>query len=273
MAEKSRSILHVNAADIAGGAEKAALDLFQACRARGHGAWLAVGDKRGGDPDVLALNMNCGVRAARILRAILNRVAPLSWKDRGIGRLLKYLHWIEQPKSRLEVKLGHEDFEFPRSGRLLQLPPARPDIIHCHNLHGGYFDLRALSRLSRQVPVVLTLHDAWLLGGHCAHSFGCERWKTGCGNCPDLGIYPALRRDGTAYNWRRKKYIYARSRLYVTTPSQWLMRKVEQSNLTAGIVKARVIANGVDLSVFRPGNKRAARAFLGIPPDARVLLF
>ena len=36
--------------------------------------------------------------------------------------------------------------------------------------------------------------DAWLLSGHCAHSFDCERWRTGCGECPDLGIEPAIRR-------------------------------------------------------------------------------
>jgi len=73
---------------------------------------------------------------------------------------------------------GHEDFNFPASWHLLDLPPRVPDILHGHNLHGCYFDLRALAWLSQQVPVILTLHDAWLLGGHCAHSFDCERWKT-----------------------------------------------------------------------------------------------
>lgn len=156
---------------------------------------------------------------------------------------------------------------------LLDLPPERPDIVHCHNLHGGYFDLRALPRLSQQVPTVLTLHDAWLLSGHCAHSFDCERWKTGCGQCPDLTIYPAIKRDATAYNWRRKRDIYAKSRLYVATPSHWLMEKVKQSMLAPAIAEARIIPNGVDISVFRLADKRAVREALGIPQDARMLLF
>jgi hypothetical protein len=61
----------------------------------------------------------------------------------------------------------------------------KPDIVHCHNLHGEYFDLHALDWLSARVPVVITMHDAWLLSGHCVHSLGCGRWETGCGKCPD----------------------------------------------------------------------------------------
>jgi glycosyltransferase involved in cell wall biosynthesis len=169
--------------------------------------------------------------------------------------------------------MGIEDFHFPGTRQLLDLTDQRPDVVHCHNLHGGYFDLRALPWLSRQVPVVLTLHDAWLLSGHCAHSFDCERWKRGCGHCPDLTIEPAIRRDATAYNWRRKQKIFKASRLYVATPCQWLMHKVEQSLLAPAIVEARVIPNGVDLSVFRPADKAEARSALGIPHGALVVLF
>jgi glycosyltransferase involved in cell wall biosynthesis len=140
-------------------------------------------------------------------------------------------------------------------------------------LHGELFDLRELPRLSHTVPVVLTLHDAWLLSGHCAHSFDCDRWKTGCGECPDLTIPPAVWRDATAFNWQRKKQIYSQSRLFVSTPSRWLMRKVEQSMLAPAIAAARIIPNGVDLTSFRPGNKATARSALGLPSDPRILLF
>jgi len=74
-----------------------------------------------------------------------------------------------------------------------------------------------------------------------------------------LIIYPAITRDATAYNWRWKREIYAKSRLYVATPSRWLMRKVEQSILASAIIEAKVIPNGVDLTVFHPGDRREAR--------------
>jgi len=67
--------------------------------------------------------------------------------------------------------------------------------------------------------------------------------------------------------------IFSKSRFHVATPSRWLMEKVERSMLTPAIVDARVIPNGVDLSVFRPSEKQKVREALVIPENARVLLF
>jgi glycosyltransferase involved in cell wall biosynthesis len=61
--------------------------------------------------------------------------------------------------------------------------------------------------------------------------------------------------------------------VFVSTPSQWLMNKVEQSMLSPSIKEARVIPNGVDLSVFHPADRLSARASLDLPQDATVLLF
>jgi glycosyltransferase involved in cell wall biosynthesis len=272
--EKSFRILQVNSTDGIGGAAKMAYDLHCAYRNRGYPAWLAVGYKCTDDPHVLPIPHHAYSNAwARLWLSFENWVSPSVGKVRGAGRLRNWLHFMGEPKRSLEFKRGHEDFEFPGTSRILGLLREPPDILHCHNLHPGYFDLEALPWLSQQVPVVLTLHDAWLLGGHCAHSFDCERWKIGCGHCPDLTIYPAIRRDATAFNWRRKQDIYIKSRLYVATPCQWLMQKVEQSILAPVIVEARVIPNGVDLSVFHPADKHGARAVLSIPQDSKVLLF
>ena len=180
---------------------------------------------------------------------------------------------IGDPRRGLDQWRGYEDFHFPGTPGIPDITPESPDILHCHNLHGSYFDLRALPRLSHKLPALLTLHDTWLLSGHCACSFDCGRWKTGCGQCPDLTIYPAVRRDATAYNWQRKRAIYAKSQLYVATPSRWLMAKVEQSMLSPAVLEARVIPNGVDLTVFHPADKHTSREILGIPQDAKVLLF
>jgi glycosyltransferase involved in cell wall biosynthesis len=268
-------ILQVSTFDVGGGAAKVAWNLFHTYQAYGHSAWLAVGSQKTCTPQVLPIAHETYRDGwARLWTGIGSLLSPLRSRVRGAGRVYNLLtYYIGQPRRWLEVWRGYEDFHFPASWHLLDLPPERPDIVHCHNLHGDYFDLGALPWLSQQVPVVLTLHDAWLLSGHCAHSFDCERWQTGCGQCPDLTISPAIRRDATAYNWRRKRDIYARSRLYVATPCQWLMRKVEQSILAPAIVEARVIPYGVDLSVFHPADRQATRVALSIAPDARVMLF
>lgn len=274
MADRKLNIIQVSMFDRYGGAERVAWDLFQAYRARGHGSWFAVGRKRSDDAGVLVLPHHEGGKAwSRFWWRLHAGLQPVYGRFPGSRMLCRLVHRIGEPRGWLDARRGIEDFHYPGAWRLTNMTPRPPDVIHGHNLHQKYFDLRVLPWLSRQVPVVLTLHDAWLLAGHCAHSLACERWRTGCGECPDLALYSPIRRDGSAKNWRRKRDIYADSRLHVATPCRWLMEKVEQSMLTAGIVERRVIPYGVDLSVFRPGDRAEARARMGLPQHARILLF
>ena len=272
-------ILQVSTADVGGGAESIASQLLQGYRDLGHDAWLAVGSKHAPNPFVWQIPHD-QFRSpwAKTWKALFDHVGPLTGLPHA-ERMRRICSLALSEPGRFFGRLrGTEDFAFPATWHLAELAPAAPDIVQCHNLHGtwlpqgGYFDLRALPLLSHAVPTVLTLHDAWLLSGHCAHSFDCERWKTGCGLCPDLSIYPSVRRDNTAFNWMQKQRIFSRSHLYVSTPSQWLMRKVEASMLSPAIVESRVIPNGVDLTIFRPGDQRSARVSCGIPADAKVIL-
>jgi glycosyltransferase involved in cell wall biosynthesis len=228
-------ILQISTADRGGGAEGVALSLHRALRARGHDAWLAVGYRRTEEEGVVEIG-GAGSRRDRALR------------DPGVL---------------LDALRGHEDFRFPSSRRVLDLLPATPDVIHVHNLHGGYFDLQGLPELAARAPLVATLHDAWLLTGHCAHPFDSDGWLRGCGNCPHLDTYPALHRDGTAFNLARKRSIYRGLALTAVTPSRWLMEMVERSVLAPSVVRREVIPNGVDLDVFRPGeaSRRAGLVF------------
>jgi glycosyltransferase involved in cell wall biosynthesis len=266
-------ILQVHTCDIGGGADKVAWDLFTAYRRAGYHSWLSVGLKRSDDPDVLKIpNERWRGWWARRWQIDEARRQKLTGDKKGL-LALRVAATLAEPYRQLKRFRGFEDFDFPATQHLLDLAPERPDILHGHNLHGNYFDLRVLPRLSQQLPVILTLHDAWLLSGHCAHSFVCQRWLTGCGQCPDLSISPSIHGDQTAFNWRRKKAILTQSKLYIATPSQWLMKKVEQSILAPAVVEVRVIPNGVDLSIFHPAEKRVVRAKLGIAPEYKVLLF
>jgi len=168
---------------------------------------------------------------------------------------------------------GLENYNFPASRKLFDWVPDFPDVVHLHNLHRNYFDLSFLPKLSSQRPTLITLHDTWLLSGHCAYSLDCEKWKTGCGQCPYLDSYPPIKYDNTHLNWKRKKKIYSNSRLYIATPSHWILEKANQSILKPAMVEGRVIHNGIDQSIFYPGDKKAARRKLGVPQNTTVLLF
>lgn len=270
------SILQVSTADVLGGAESIARNLHVAYRRLGHDSHMAVGRKRSDDPDVHRITHHQGKRRNLVRRVSWGLHAAMQRhfdKIPGARLIAPVLQSLAEPTGWLERRRGIEDFHFPGSHQVLNLPPRTPNVVHCHNLHANYFDLRALPGLSRRVPVILTLHDAWLLAGHCAHSFECDRWRAGCGQCPDLSIYPAVRRDATAENWRRKAEVFAQCRVCITAPCNWLLDRAKQSMLAPAIADARVIPNGVDTSIFRPGDMQAARRALGLPMDSAILLF
>jgi glycosyltransferase involved in cell wall biosynthesis len=242
----------VNTADQGGGAERFSWLLFKGLERRGVESWLLVGDKRTDDPRVLPLYAS----------PYFDYRAYARWRYRA-G--LPILRWLER-------RVGLEGFSYPFSAHILELTGPPPDLVVCVNLHGGYFDLRQLSRLSQRVPLVMRPGDGWLFTGHCACPLECARWLRGCGRCPDLKRPPAVARDATRLNWRRKRHIYRKARVYAAAPSQWQMTRLERSMLMPAVRQRRIIRNGVDQTVFRPGSRLAARQALGLPPEGLLAL-
>jgi glycosyltransferase involved in cell wall biosynthesis len=269
-------ILQVSTLERIGGAANVAWSLHRAYLDRGHASFMAVGSRQSDDPSVFRIGRAPPHTSATGPRRLLFRLAArldAPVRAGGIARgIAKASLFFAQPPGTADLRLGKAEHYHPGSWAVDQLPPEQPDVVHVHNLHGRYYDLRALPALAARRPVVATLHDAWLLSGHCAHSFGCERWVTGCGECPDLSIPPAMEKDRTAFAWRLKRDVLRRTRLAVVTPSRWLMARVERSIVAPAMSLSRVIPNGVDLSTFRPGDRGAARARLGLDPDARIVL-
>jgi glycosyltransferase involved in cell wall biosynthesis len=268
-------VLHVHQIAGGGGGAGICLALHNALLARGHESAVLVGRRTRELAGVRVIEHD-RYRSAwgQFWMAAAKWLNQYSGRIRGAQRVSeRWVPRLASPRRFWSWWAGHEDFDFPGTVHLLEQAPFMPDVLHLHNLHGDYFDLRELPRLSRAVPTIITLHDPWLLAGHCSHSFDCERWKTGCGSCPRLDITPALRRDGTALNWQRKRKIYRSSRLSLVCPSQWLADKVRQSILMPGAARLKVIPNGVNTLVFKPGDKAAARERLGWPQEAFIVMF
>lgn len=263
----NQTIVQINTSDTGGGAEKVAFDLFKAYQRRGYNSYLAVGRKTTNDPYVVPFENGYFDFLLKLKKEQILSKESFFLVSKGLYQISRQL--INQPLR----MLGQELLYYPGIWRLFSMNGIRPDIIHCHNLHGGYFDLKALPQLSLEYPLVITLHDAWLMSGHCAHSFSCEKWKTGCGKCPDLTIPPALPRDGTAKNWSIKRSIFRKSSFTLVTPCNWLMDKVEQSIVNEGVSLKAVISNGVDQTIFHPGDRSIVRRELGLPEDAIIILF
>lgn len=278
-------IVQVGTRDLGGGAEKIAYDLHEAYLRRGEQSHLAVGFRHRGDDsaadrNIVEITGTRGETAWQKFWAALGRpFLKYSGAGWGAGRIHRLLaHQIGRYPAWRDERRGREDFYHPRSRRLLQLVPGEPDAVHCHNLHGSYFDLRTLPALAAKHPLFVTLHDEWMLTGHCAYTVDCERWKIGCGECPYLEHYPALQVDGTRENFRIKQNIYTSSQLRVAAPSQWLVDQVRASGIMGEPADLRVIRNGIDLEVFRPpanrdAERRRLMQDLGLQPDAPMLVF
>lgn len=117
-----------------------------------------------------------------------------------------------------------------------ELERIQPDIIHLHNLHGYYINLKMLFSYIKlhQIKVVWTLHDCWTFTGHCAFfdMIGCEKWKIECNKCEQKHTYPAsLICDASRWNWHKKKELFHGLNAVIVTPSEWLRKLVKESFL------------------------------------------
>lgn len=130
----------------------------------------------------------------------------------------------------------------------------QPDVVHLHDIHGYFINVESICKYfqEKRLAVVWTFHCEIMYTGRCGYSLECDRWKFGCGNCPDLNRYPrSYFFDRSQQILDRKKSLFdSFERVHLTAPSHWLANRMRES-----IVKKlpiSVISNGVDTSLFRP---------------------
>lgn len=151
----------------------------------------------------------------------------------------------------------------------------KPDLIHLHNLHGYYINIRLLFNYIKRhnIPIVWTLHDCWAFTGHCTHFdyIGCYRWKINCFSCPQRIEYPqSLVLDRSSRNFvQKKKLLTSLDKMSIVTPSVWLANCVKQSFLSKYDVTS--IPNGIDVTIFHPV-KSDIRQRLSIPNNKKIIL-
>lgn len=142
-----------------------------------------------------------------------------------------------------------------------------PSVVHLHNVHGYYLNYRVLFEWLRRsdCKVVWTLHDCWSFTGHCTHFdfIGCNRWKKGCHNCPQLGVYPrSLFVDRSIRNYELKRRLFTSlgDRLTLVPVSRWLEGLVRESFFKGS--KIQTIYNGIDTTVFTPRQAERRRDYV-----------
>lgn len=131
-----------------------------------------------------------------------------------------------------------------------------PDILWLHNIHGYYINYELLFEWIKsrpQMQVKWTLHDCWTFTGHCSHFtyVKCDKWTSGCRNCPQKKQYPNSIADNSADNYSRKRAAFTRvTNMTLITPSNWLKEKVKASYLSEYPVEVNY--NTINTDVFKP---------------------
>lgn len=147
------------------------------------------------------------------------------------------------------------------------------DILHIGNLHMNWLGIKDVRTLTRYCKVVWTMHDMWLMTGHCVYAFDCEQWEKGsCSNCPRVEIMCAVRDRQTARRSLedKKKYLCGCGITYVAI-SEWM-----KNNFQNSILKNEhmcLIKNGINTELFNERDRKDIRKKLGIKDEEFTVLF
>lgn len=255
------NILQIGTMDNKGGAALVSYRLKQKLEKLGHTTSMFVKQKYSDDENIFLIE-----KQNKLFKILSKLSRKITTKD-----IPNYI------KNKTQSLLTNDIAFFNNKNLLNSKEFKNADIIHCHNLHGNYFNLKLLQKISKIKPVVWTLHDMWALTGHCSWAFTadwkeeCNKWQPGCKNCPNLKTYPRLLWDNTKYLFNKKKGIYQNSKLNIVVPSLWLKQKIEKSILKNQTID--LIYNGTDNITFKKFNKIEVREKLNIPQDKKIIIF
>jgi len=198
-------VLHINYSDQGGGAERIARELAEATDSK-----LLVFKKRTKLPFVEEIEKFPLDSFFTILNKILYKIGI----KKDFKRWLSIGEYFNSTYRKLQRNKSYQDCH----------------IVHLHNIHGGYFDVNAISKISHEKKIIWTLHDMWAITGGEAHFF--KESKSLISKKEYLNQYPynSPILDLRRLNLRNKSRIYNSSKnLNIVTYSKWLYREVSET--------------------------------------------
>jgi len=234
--------LLISTSDIEGGAARAAYRLHRALVNSGVPSRFAVATKRSDDTSVIELRDHSNWLWKRL--RIRMEYLPLTFETASAG--MRSPAWVGSVSAKEIAKHPHS-------------------LVNLHWICGAGVSIEQIGKIKS--PVVMTLHDMWSFSGteHYSDEERESGWRNGFSKTD--GHYSSV----DQWTWKRKQGNWGNIR-HAVAPSNWMAQCARQSKLMRDW-KISVIPNPVDLSVYRPIEKQLARELLGIPLDAKVVLF
>lgn len=125
------------------------------------------------------------------------------------------------------------------------------DIVHLHCIQGGYFDWRILWDIAREKKIMMTLHDDWIVSGNDRENL----------------FHPYK----TYSQYMRRKRNFEKCDITYIWVSDWITDKLNRDQIH-GDNTVKTIYNGIDTTIFSPGNQEVARQLLGLPQDKKIII-
>ena len=239
------NILHLVAGALTSGAARGAY-------------WLHKAQREIGIDSVLLRNGNDKIND---LSVIDHRTIPLLKYQNAFSSIFKNIPLRFYPKrDRRFFSTGFEGINFKKLPAFKQA-----DIIHLHWIN-GLVAIHTLKKVSK--PIVWTIRDMWPLTGGCHYSINCDKYKSGCGQCPQLNSNQKYDLSRLIV-FNKKKYIP--NQLQVVGISNWLSSCASSSSIFSNF-PVRTISNNIDTRSFKPIAKDIAKNILSLPHDKQILL-
>ena len=245
-------VLILNTSERTGGAAVAANRLMHALCKQGVEAKMLVRDKLSDDERVISVNQSWFQRRLNFLRFV--------WE-----RLVIFLCNKLNRKDLFRVSIAN-------TGVNLAAHPLvkEADVIHLHWINQGFLSLKGLRQLiATGKPIVWTMHDLWPATAICHYPGDCANYQTACAHCAFTVPHPLW--DLAASTFREKGRIAFDPITFVGC-SQWIAQKAQQGRWlrTASFTS---IPNPIDVSVFKPVERMAARRHFRLAEDKLFVLF
>ena len=146
------------------------------------------------------------------------------------------------------------------------------DVICLNWINQGLLGIDDIHRLLRlDKPVVWTMHDMWPCTGICHYARECKNYQQECHDCPY--IYKGGGRKDLSYRtFRKKQKLYSYAPIHFVTCSHWLKEQAQTSALFEG-KSVTNIPNAINTNLFKPMNKKEARAKFMLPEGKKLVLF
>ncbi|MBC7913687.1 MAG: glycosyltransferase [Pyrinomonadaceae bacterium] len=173
---------------------------------------------------------------------------------------LPILHFHKNLWLQARLKGSHEIYSMPKTDFVLENMDIikDADIINLHWV-SNFINYPVFFKAYKNKPIVWTLHDMNpFMGGF--------HYKNDLINNPS---YSTLENSLLKI---KKKSVRSVKNLNIVSPSTWLMNEAIESNVFSTSQKTTIIPYGLDLTLFKPMNKKEAKNKLSIDPTIPCLL-